>query len=288
MAFSKESIQHIAESAEICLAPDGKEYPVIGFKAVHSIAQARGISAREVEIAALKQGTIPRSYLRNMGTIGQDGQIKLLRSAVAVVGAGGLGGTIIELLTRQGIGHIIIIDNDRFTEEDLNRQLMSTEEDLGEYKAITAARRVKEINSAITVTPLVEKLTRGNARKLLKGAKVVADGMDNLPSRFAVEEACRDLGIPFVYGTIAGFNGQLMTIFPEDVGLSSIYGPLHNLPERGIEVKIGTPSATPAMIAAWQVQEVIKVITGIGKPLRNHLLVLDAWEGVVDKIELSR
>lgn len=288
MAFGKEIIQHIAESAEICLAPDGKEYPVIGLKAVNSIAQARGISAREVEIAALEQGIIPRPYLRNMGTIGRDGQIKLLRSAVAVVGVGGLGGTIVELLARQGIGHIIIIDNDRFAEEDLNRQLMSTEEDLGEYKAIIAARRVKEINSVVTVTPLVEELTRGNAHKLLKDAKVVADGMDNLPSRFAVEEACRDLGIPFVYGTIAGFSGQLMTIFPEDIGLSSIYGPSHNLPERGIEVKVGNPSATPAMIAAWQVQEVIKVITGIGKPLRNYLLMLDAREGIVDKIELRR
>jgi molybdopterin/thiamine biosynthesis adenylyltransferase len=116
----------------------------------------------------------------------------------------------------------------------------------------------------------------------------VADGLDDLPSRFAVEEACRNLRIPFIHGTIAGFSGQLTTIFPEDAGLSCIYGSSDSLPEQGIEVKIGNPSATPAMIAAWQVQEIVKIITGIGKPLRNHLLMLDAMEGIADKIELSR
>lgn len=284
----KEIIQDIAESAEIYVAPDGKKYSVISLKAVTSIAQTKGWVAREVEIAALKQGITPWRYLRNTGTIGLDGQIKLLQSAVAVVGAGGLGGTIIELLARQGIGHIIIIDNDRFAEQNLNRQLMSTEKNLGDYKATVAAKRVKDINSAVTVTTFLEKLTKENAHRLLKDAKVVADGLDNLPSRFAVEEACRDLRIPFVHGTIAGFSGQLTTIFPQDAGLSCIYGSSDSLPEQGIEVKIGNPSATPAMIAAWQVQEIVKIITGIGKPLRNHLLMLDAMEGIADNIELSR
>ena len=284
----KDIIQHIAESAEIYIAPDGKKYPVISLKAVLSIAQAQRIPIREVEIAALKQGITPWRYLRNTGTIGLDGQIKLLQSTVAVVGAGGLGGTIIELLARQGIGHIIIIDNDRFAEQNLNRQLMSTEKNLGDYKATAAAKRVKDINSAVTVTTSLKKLTKENAHRLLKDAKVVADGLDNLSSRFAVEKACRDLGIPYVYGTIAGFIGQLMTVFPEDTGLSCIYGHSDSLPEQGIEVKIGNPSATPAMIAAWQVQEIVKIITGVGKPLRNHLLILDAMEGIADKIELRR
>jgi len=254
---------------------------------VTSIAHTEGISAIDVQIASLKQGIIPWRYLRNIGTIGLDGQIKLLQSTVAVVGAGGLGGTIIELLARQGTGHIIIIDNDRFAEQNLNRQLMSTEQNLDEYKAIIATRRVKEINSAIAVTTFLERLTTENAAKLLKNAQVVVDGLDNLPSRFAVEEACRGRGIPYVYGTIAGFSGQLMTIYPEDAGLSCIYGSSDSLPEQGIEVKIGNPSATPAIIAAWQVQEIVKIITGIGKPIRNHLLILDTIEGIADRIELS-
>lgn len=285
-AIDAEVIWFIDESKEMYLAPDGKEYFVIGLKAVRLIARERKISAREVEIVALEQGVIPRRYLRNMGTIGREGQIKLLQSTVGVVGAGGLGGTIIELLARQGIGRIVIIDYDRFAEEDLNRQLMSTEDYLGKYKAVVAARRAKKINSATSAVPLVEKITKENARELLKDAQVVVDGLDNLPSRFLVEEACKSLGTPFIHGTIAGFSGQLMTIFPEDRGLRCVYGPPGALPEQGMEVETGNPSATPAMIAAWQVQEVIKILTGVGKPLRNRLLMLDAREGTAEEIEL--
>jgi molybdopterin/thiamine biosynthesis adenylyltransferase len=284
----KHILRQIDERAVTYTEPDGQSYPVIGLKAVTAIARARGISIKGVEIAALEKGITPWRYLRNIGTIGLDGQIKLLQSSVAVVGAGGLGGTIIELLARQGIGHITVIDNDRFAEQNLNRQLMSTEKNLGKHKALVAAERVAKVNSAVTVTTYMEKLTKENARRLLRGARVVADGLDNLPSRFAAESACRNLGIPFVHGTIAGFCGQLATIFPEDAGLCCIYGSSERFSEQGIEVKIGNPSATPAIIAAWQVQEIVKIITGIGKPLRNCLLLLDMMEGVVDRIEFSR
>jgi molybdopterin-synthase adenylyltransferase len=284
---SKHISQQIAESAGTYTNHDGQTCLAINLKAVASIAQEQKILVRDVEIAALKNGITPWRYLRNIGTIGLDGQIRLLQSSVAVVGAGGLGGTIIELLARQGIGHIIIIDNDRFTEQNLNRQIMSMEKNLGKYKALVAAKRVGQINSAVAVTTFVEKLTEENARKLLKGARVVADGLDNLPSRFAVEDACRSLRIPMVHGTIAGFCGQLMTIFPEDAGMCCIYGSSDRFPEQGIEVKIGNPSATPAIVAGWQVQEIVKIITGIGKPLRNSLLLLDMMEGTADRIEFS-
>jgi len=284
----KDIGRYIAESAESYLAPDGKRLPVISLKTTASIANSQRISAKEVEITALKQGIVPRRYLRNIGTIGLVGQIKLLQSIVAVVGAGGLGGTIIELLARQGVGHLIIIDNDRFTEQNLNRQIMSTEGNLGKYKVTVAARRVGKINSATTVTTFRERLTEENAQKLLGGAQVVADGLDNLPSRLAVEQACRQLTIPYVYASIAGFGGQLMTIFPEDVGLSSIYGSSNAIPEQGIEIKIGNPPATPAIIAALQVQEVVKIITGVGKPARNQILLVDARECAIDRIELRR
>lgn len=85
----KDIGRYIAKSAESYLAPDGKKFPVINLKTVVSIANSQGISAKEVEITALKQGIIPRRYLRNIGTIGLDGQIKLLQSTVAVVGRGG-------------------------------------------------------------------------------------------------------------------------------------------------------------------------------------------------------
>ena len=286
MTLDKKTVERIIEAKELYSAPGGKQYSVINLKAVNTIAQEDGVPAKDIECTALEQGIIPLRYLRNIGTIGTEGQVKLLRSVVAVVGAGGLGGGLIELLARHGVGHIIIIDSERFAETDLNRQLMATEKDLGEYKATVAARRAGEINSAITVNSHVEKLTRENAHQLIKDAQVVVDGMDNLPSRFATEETCRSLGIPFIYGTIAGFRGQVMTVFPEDGGISSIYGPPGATPERGVEIVVGNPSATPTMIATWQVQEVVKIITGVGTPLRNRLLMMDAREGKTEEIQL--
>jgi molybdopterin/thiamine biosynthesis adenylyltransferase len=285
----KGVVRRIVESAETYLAPDGRKHPVISLKTVASIADSQGISAKEVEITALKHGVIPWRYLRNIGTIGLDGQVKLLQSTVAVVGAGGLGGTIVELLARQGLGHLIIIDDDCFTEDNLNRQIMSTERNLGEYKTAVAAKRARVVNSAITVTTFLERLTGENAQKLLSGARIVVDGLDNLSSRLAVEQACRQLAIPYVHASIAGFSGQLMTIFPEDVGLSSVYGSSSNtILEKGIETKTGNPSTTPALLAVLQVQEVVKIITGTGKPVRNQILLVDARECIIDRIELRR
>ncbi|MDH4269729.1 MAG: HesA/MoeB/ThiF family protein [Dehalococcoidia bacterium] len=288
-AADKDIRRYIAESAESRVTPDGKTYLVVSLKTTASISASQGVPDKEVEITALKQGIIPCRYLRNIGTIGLDGQIKLLQSTVAVVGAGGLGSNVIELLARQGIGHLIMIDNDRFTEQNLNRQVMSTEGNLGEYKVIAAAKRVKEINSATTVSTFLERLTKENAQSLVTGAQVVVDGLDNLSSRLAVEQACRQLAIPYVYASIAGFNGQLMTIFPGDVGLSSLYGSSSDtVPEQGIETRIGSPPATAAMIAALQVQEVVKIITGVGTPIRNQILLMDARECAIDRIELGR
>lgn len=281
--------RHIAESAELYGAADGKTYPVISLKATASISRSQRVPAKQVEITALKQGIIPCRYLRNVGTIGLDGQIKLLQSTVAVVGAGGLGSTVIELLARQGVGHLIIIDNDRFTEQNLNRQIMCTEGNLGEYKVTVAAQRVKETNSATTVTTFRERLNKDNAQSLLIGARVVVDGLDNLSSRLVVEQACRQLAIPYIYASIGGFNGQLMTVFPGDTGLSSLYGSSSDMaPEQGIETRIGNPPATVAIIAALQVQEVVKMITGVGAPMRNQVLLMDARECAIDRIELGK
>jgi molybdopterin/thiamine biosynthesis adenylyltransferase len=286
---NKDIRRYIAESAEPYVASDGKTCLVIGLKTTASIASSQGVSAKEIEIAALRQEIIPRRYLRNIGTSGMNGQIRLLQSTVAVVGAGGLGSTVIELLARQGIGHMIIIDNDCFTEQNLNRQVMSTEGNLGEYKVIVAAKRVKEINSATTVTTFQERLTGENAQGFLSGAQVVVDGLDNLPSRLVVERACHQLAVPYVHASIGGFAGQLMTIFPGDVGLSSLYGSsTDTMPEQGIETRIGNPPATVAIIAALQVQEVIKIITGVGTPIRNQILLIDTREYAVDRVELGK
>jgi molybdopterin-synthase adenylyltransferase len=268
-------------------APDKKKMRVIDLSSVRFVSSKKRISPREIEISCLERNIIPIRYIRNIGTIGIEGQLKLLCSTVAVCGAGGLGGTIIELLARQGIGHLVIIDNDKFAENNLNRQIIATEGDLQKSKVKVAAARIKKINSAVTVTAVNKKIGSKNVKNLIKDAGVVIDGLDNLMTRQIVADACNKLKIPFVHGAIAGWCGQLITIFPGDKGFNALSGSSVKENACGIEAQTGNPAATPAVIAAWEVQEVIKIITGIGNPIRNRLIFLDFADGTFDEIVLS-
>jgi len=268
------------------VTPDKKKMRVIDLQSVRLISSKQKVTRREVEIFCLENNVVPIRYLRNIGTIGIEGQLKLLRSTVAVCGAGGLGGTIIELLARQGIGHLVIIDNDKFAENNLNRQIIATESDLRKSKVKVAAARVKKINSAVLISAVNKTINSKNIKEMVIDASVVLDGLDNLKTRRIVACACDELKIPFVHGAIAGFSGELMTIFPGDKGLNDIWDLSADENGCGIETYTGNPAATAAVIAAWEVQEAIKIITGIGTPVRNRLIFLDFADGTFDEISL--
>ena len=121
---------------------------------------------------------------------------------------------------------------------------------------------------------------------MIKGVEGVVDALDNLPSRFVLQKACRDLKIPLVHGAVAGFNGQLTTIFPQDKGLELIYGSEQKLPTQGSEVELGAPTVIPALIASLEAQEVIKILLKRGKLFRNKLLYLDIEEGTLEILNL--
>lgn len=251
----------------------------------HALAERYGAPLRVVEWAALGHELAPERYVRNLGTVGYRGQRALLRAHVAVVGAGGLGGWVIEGLARMGVGQLTIIDSDHFEENNLNRQLLSTEETLGLPKAECAARRVRAINSAVELTVHVAWMESSNAAQLLGGAQVVVDALDSLPARYMLQSAAAALKIPMVHGAIAGFNGQVTTIMPGDAGLRALYGERPAV-QRGIEAQVGNPTATPMLVAAWQAYEVIKLLTGLGEPIHGRLLVFDAAAGEVIELAL--
>ncbi|TET09888.1 MAG: HesA/MoeB/ThiF family protein, partial [Candidatus Atribacteria bacterium] len=171
-------------------------------------------------------------------------------------------------------------------DSNLNRQILSTENNLGQSKTEFAVKRVKEINSSIEIVGHPVFISSDNVKKIIEGAEVVVDALDNLPSRFVLQKACRDLKIPLVHGAIAGFNGQLTTIFPEDKGLELIYGSNKDLPEHGSEVELGAPTVTPALIASLEAQEVVKILLKRGKLFRNRLLYLDIEEGTMEILNL--
>lgn len=240
----------------------------------------------ERSLTELQSGRMPERYLRNMGTIGIAGQIRLLRAKVAVVGAGGLGGLVIELLARQGVGHLVIIDGDCFACHNLNRQILATERTLGMNKAMAAVSRVAEINPEVQVTAIPQMLDSTNASKLLSGVDVIVDALDTISSRRMLLLTAQKLQIPLVHAAIAGFIGQVSTVLPGDRGVPALFA-RQTESDHGIESSLGNPAATPAVAAALQAQETVKLITGVGQPLSSHLLYFDLEYNLFEKIRLD-
>lgn len=265
---------------------NGQELALLSLGALRQVAQQHRLTLREAELLALDHHVLPMRYERSLGTVGWDGQSKLLRATVAVVGAGGLGGWIVEGLARMGVGRLIIIDSDAVEESNLNRQLLAVEESLGQPKAKLAAARVAAVNAATEVSAHQLWADAENLPRLLAGAQVAVDALDTLPARLQLQRAAAALGIPFVHGAIAGYSGQVMTILPGDPGLFALYGE-DAVPQRGIETRLGNPAATPMMVAAWQIHEVVKLIIGKGELLRHRMLLLDAESGTVDEIAIG-
>jgi molybdopterin/thiamine biosynthesis adenylyltransferase len=277
--------QRLRELAVEAKDSRGEALRTISLAHVQELAAEAGLSRRDVEIQALRARVLPRRYMRSLGTVGWEGQLALLQSTVGIVGAGGLGGWIIEGLARMGVGRLIVIDGDVFDENNLNRQAFCRESDLGRPKAEAARQRVAEVNAAVEVVAHVVRVGEEQMVELLQRASVLVDALDALPTRLALQRAARRLRVPMVHGAIAGYVGQVMTIFPEDAGLYGLYGDEH-VPEHGIETQWGNPAATPMMVAAWEVQEVVKLLTGRGEPLRHRLLFMDAEVGAVDMLRV--
>ncbi len=248
-----------------------------------NVASAFGSKLIDVEIEALRNGICPSRYRRNIGTIGIEGQAKLLSSKAAVIGCGGLGGWIIEMLARAGVGEIVMVDADVFDDSNLNRQLFSTEANIGEPKAIAAAKRVRDVNSAVRAAPIIDSLNEKNAAEILYGSDVVLDALDNNISRRKVFEACSDMRIPFVHGAIGGMFGQLGVFYQGDRPLWE----KDDVQNTGLETETGNPPFTPAFVAALEVSEALKILTGTGDGIKGELLWFDLKTMELHKIKIN-
>ncbi len=279
--------EHILKSAQPCFLPNKRPCSIISISERDAIAAALSLSKRKVEIAALEAGVVPQRYLRNIGSLEIAGQKKLLQAKALLVGAGGLGGTIAQLLARMGLGILVIADGDSFTEDNLNRQAFSLEENIGVSKVQAARSQIMKINAATEVETYEGYVTDKELAFLIQGAEVAVDALDNMPSRFSLEKVCKEAKVPLVHGAVAGFSGQVTVIYPEDTGFASFYGSPAAVPEKGIEVELGNLAGIVSAVASVQVQEVVKIITGIGRPLRNRLLFLDSLTGSVEIISLK-
>ena len=270
-------------------SPAGEEYTSLSLAASKDLAKKNGLSRQQVEIAALENGIIPERYKRSIGTVGIEGQIKLLKATVGVVGAGGLGGFVLELLARMGVGRLLVVDDDVFCDSNLNRQLLAHEKNLDLPKAGAAEKRISEVNGAVAVKAYCRRGDSSNLPGLFDGCDLVIDCLDNLSSRYELEESCRKLNVIMIHGAIAGFMGQMAVIRPAKPLLESIYGSRsEKSADRGAEVTLGNPATTPAMLASWQASEAVKILAGLEDILPdNIMLMIDMQSGHLHRVEIG-
>ncbi len=222
-------------------------------------------------------------YIRNERMLSPEENRQLRSFRVVVIGCGGLGGYIIEMLARLGIGHITAVDGDVFEPHNLNRQLLSLPANLGTPKAEQAEKRVREVNPDIKVEACQTMLTDKNALNLLSGHDLVCDALDNINTRKLVAKTAASLKIPMVFAAIAGWYAQIGTIMPGDDLLDKIYPEGVN---KGAETRLGNPSFTPALAASIQVAEVIKVLLKKEGILRQKLLMIDTLRHHYEVVEM--
>lgn len=241
------------------------------------VSKNSGLGLRELEIKALQMGLVPRRYLRNMHTLSIQDQICLLQANIAIFGVGGLGGYILELLARMGVGRMLICDGDRFEESNLNRQLMSNQDNLGQNKAIVAKEKINSVNSSVDLSVVDRFAAEEELPELFKDKDLVVDALGGLEIRRILFKAAEMAGLPMVSGFIAGATGGVSTVFPGDKGLLSMWEG-----HVGAEERLGCLAHTASAIASMQCAEVVNLLCGKEVRLKQKMAVCDleecSWE----------
>ncbi len=212
-----------------------------------------------------------------MPEVGMEGQQKLKAAKVLCIGAGGLGSPLALYLTAAGVGTLGIVDFDVVDYTNLQRQIIHTTADVGRKKLDSAAEKLKAINPYINLRTFDTRLTGANALELFREFDIIADGTDNFPTRYLVNDACVLTGKPNVYGSIFRFEGQASVFATED-------GPCYRClypepPPPGLVPSCaegGVLGILPGLVGVIQATETIKLILGQGDPLIGRLLLVDA------------
>ena len=225
---------------------------------------------------------------------GIEGQKRLKNGSVLVVGAGGLGCPMLLYLAAAGVGRIGIIDADRVDDSNLQRQVLYTTKDVGKYKAEAAKERLLALNPHIQIESFTTNLTSDNALEIIENYDVVADGTDNFPTRYLVNDAAVLRGKVNVYASIFRFEGQV-----------SVFNYSKNEGERGVQYRDlfptppppglvpdcaegGVLGVLPGIIGSMQASEVIKILSGVGEPLVGRLFIFDAASFTTRVLNVSK
>lgn len=212
--------------------------------------------------------------------IGEEGQAKLKKAKVLIIGVGGLGSPISLYLTAAGVGTIGLVDDDVVSLSNLQRQVLYKEEEIGKSKVLCAAQRLKALNSEVDIHTYCTRLSKENAHHLIDSFDLVVDGCDNFATRYLISDVCKSLNKPYVYGAISGLEGQVSVFNIGDQPKS--YRDLYPNEEELIHLpplSKGVIGVTPAIVGSMEASEVIKIICDFGNLLAGKIWTIDLRTG---------
>ena len=223
--------------------------------------------------------------------IGKEGQQRLADSRVTIVGCGALGSAQVESLARAGVGTLRIVDRDFVEYSNLQRQTMFTENDAANRlpKVIAAANHLREINSEITIEPEIADVNHSNVESLIEGSDLVIDGTDNFATRYLMNDACVKHAVNWVYGAAVGSYGVTMTIRPQVTPcLRCIFPEAPPAASAPTCDTAGVIMPIINLVAAVQVSEALKLLTGCAEDLHQSLMQFDVWRNEWRRISIGR
>ena len=289
---NKEIVVHCAGGVRSALA--AKSLQALGYKNVSSLAGGYDKWVEGGGAAAKKECLNPQQadrYSRHviLPEVGVEGQLKLLRSKVLLIGAGGLGSPTAYYLAAAGIGTLGIIDNDVVDRSNLQRQILHSDARVGIPKVHSAKATLEALNPDVRVIPYHEKLTAQNIFKIMEGYDIVVDGCDNFPTRYLVNDACVIKGIPNVHGSIYRFEGQTTVFAPGKGPCYRCLFPVPPPPELAPSCQeAGVFGVLPGIIGTIQGVETIKLLLGIGDGLAGRFLIFDALKMEFRELKIRR
>jgi molybdopterin/thiamine biosynthesis adenylyltransferase len=228
--------------------------------------------------------------------IGGAGQQKMKNACVLVIGAGGLGAPVLEYLAAAGIGTIGIVDDDRVSLSNLQRQVIHDSGTIGEMKTKSAREKIARLNPHVRVIDFEERFSAEWAARHLSRFDLLVDGSDNFDTRYAAADAAEAAKVALVSGAVGRFDGSLTVLKPYETGADGMLNPGYRdlFPEKPPEglipacAEVGVVGALTGVIGTLMAMEVIKLLTGIGDPLIGRLMLYDALSARFDVIRYKR
>ena len=220
--------------------------------------------------------------------IGYEGQTKIKKARVLVVGAGGLGSPAALKLAAMGVGYLRLVDRDIVSPSDLHRQYLYDSRSVGLAKVEVAAEKLKALNPRVKVDPVPTSVKPWNVRDLVRGVDLVVDGLDSIEARYLINRACVELGVPYAYGGAIGKVGAASTIIPRETPCLECFNPGLSDDELPKCAVVGVHPSILGLISSIQVFEAVRLIVG-GKPnLAGKLLYVDLSSLSFDEAKLAR